>query len=51
MECIRFLAHQRLAFRGNDGNDNLTQLFKLLNINEHLEFDQHKYKHNESKMI
>ena len=30
MECIRFLALQGLAFRGNDGNDSLTQLFKLL---------------------
>ena len=29
MECIRFLAPQGLAFRGNDGNDNLTQLFKM----------------------
>ena len=29
MECIRFLACQGLAYRGNDGNDNLTQLFKL----------------------
>ena len=34
MECIRFLARQGLAFRGNDGNDNLTQLFKLLNKND-----------------
>ena len=57
MECIRFLARQGLAFRGNDGNDNLTQLFKLLNKNEpalltrldkesHLEPDQPKYMHN-----
>ena len=30
MECIRFLARQGLAFRGNDNNGNLTQLFKLL---------------------
>ena len=29
MECIRFLAPQGLAFKGNDDNDNLTQLFKL----------------------
>ena len=30
MECIRFLVRQGLAFRGNDDNDDLTQLFKLL---------------------
>ena len=57
MKCIRFLARQGLAFRGNDGNVNLTQLFKLLNKNEpalltrldkesHLEPDQPKYMHN-----
>ena len=34
IECIRLLARQGLAFRGNDGNDNLTQAFKLLNKNE-----------------
>ena len=34
MECIRFQARQGLAFRGNDGNDNLTQLFKLLKKND-----------------
>ena len=33
MECIRFLARQGLVFRGNDSNENLTQLFKLLNKN------------------
>ena len=33
MECIHFLARQGLAFRGNDSNDNLIQLFKLLNKN------------------
>ena len=58
MECIRFLARQGLAFRGNDGNDNLTQRFKLLNKNDpalltrldkesHLESGQHKYMHND----
>ena len=58
MECIRFLSRQVLAFRGNDGNDNLTQLFKLLNKNDpalltcldkesHLESGQHKYMHND----
>ena len=58
IECIRFLACQGLAFRGNDGNDNLTQLFKLLNKNDpalltrldkesHLEPGQHKYMHND----
>ena len=58
MECIRFLARQRLAFTVNDGNDNLTQLFKLLNKNDsalltrldkesHLEPGQHKYMHND----
>ena len=57
MECIRFLARQGLASRGNDGNDDLTQLFKLLNKNDlallthlgkasHLESDRHKYVHN-----
>ena len=34
MECIRFLTRQGLGFRVNDGNDNLTQLFKLLNKND-----------------
>ena len=34
IEYIRFLARQGLGFRGNDGNDNLTQLFKLLNQND-----------------
>ena len=58
IEYIRFLERQRAAFRGNDGNDNLTQLFKLLNKNEpallirldkesHLEPDQNKYIHND----
>ena len=58
MECIRFLARQGLAFRVNGGNDNLTQLFKLLNKNDpalltrldkesHLEPGQHKYMHND----
>ena len=57
MECIRFLARQGLAFRGNDGNDNLTQLFKLLNKNDptlvtrldkesHFAPGQYKYMHN-----
>ena len=56
MEYIRFLACQGLAFRGNDGNVNLTQLFKLLNKDDpalstrldkesHLEPGQHKYIH------
>ena len=51
--CIRFLPRQGLAFRGNDGNDKLTQLFKLLNQNDlalltrlnkesYLESGQHK---------
>ena len=55
---IRFLARQGLTFRGNDGNDNLTQLFKLLNKNDPallarldkeglLESGQHKYIHND----
>ena len=58
MECIRFVAWQGLAFRINDGNDNLTQSFKLLNKNDpalltcldkesHLESGQHKYMHND----
>ena len=53
-----FLARQGLAFRGNYGNDNLTQLFKLLNKNNpalltrldkenHLESGQHKYMNND----
>ena len=53
MGCIRFLPRQGLAFRGNDGNDKLTQLFKLLNQNDlalltrlnkesYLESGQHK---------
>ena len=34
MEVIRFLARQGLAFRGGkENNDNVTQLFKLLNKN------------------
>ena len=58
MECLRFLARQGLAFRGNGDNDNLTQLFKLLNKNDpalltrldkesHLEPGQHTYMHND----
>ena len=58
MECILFLGRQGLAFRRNSGNDNLTQLFKLLNKNDlalltrldkksHLEFPQHKYMHDD----
>ena len=34
VECIRFLARQGLAFRGNEGNEDLSQLFKLLNKND-----------------
>ena len=60
MECIRFLACQGLGFRGNDGNDSLTQLFKLLNENDpalltrldkesHLEPGQRKYMHNDTQ--
>ena len=58
MECICFLARQGLAFRGNDDNDNVTQLFKLLNKNDpalltrldkesHLEPGHHKCMHND----
>ena len=58
MECIRFLACQGLAFRGDGGNDNLTQLFKLLNKNDpalltrlhkesHLQSGQHMYMHKD----
>ena len=58
IECICFLARQGLAFRGNGGNDNLTQHFKLLNKNDpalltrfdkeyHLEPGQHKYMHTD----
>ena len=56
MECILFLARQGLDFRDNDGNDNLTQLFKLLkdpalltrlDKESHLEPGQHKYMHND----
>ena len=36
MKCICFVARQGLAFRGNDSNDNLTQLFKLFNKNYYL---------------
>ena len=56
IECICFLARQGLAFRGNDDNGNLTQLFKLLNKNDpalltrldkesHLEPGHHKCMH------
>ena len=58
MECIRFLARQGLAFRCNDSNNNLTQLFRLLNKNypallirldkeNHLAFGQQKYMSND----
>ena len=58
MDCIRYLALQGIAFRGDDGNDNLTQLFKLLNKNDvsilkrlykdaKLDSGQHKYLHND----
>ena len=60
MEYIRFLARQGLAFRGNDGNYNLTQLFELLNKNDlalltrldkesHFESGQHQYMHNDTQ--
>ena len=53
-----FLARQGLVFRGVDGNDNLTQFFKLLNKNNrvlltrldkesHLESGELKYMHND----
>ena len=52
------LAFQGLAFRGNDGNVNLTKFFKLLNKNDpglltrlnkesHLRSGQHKYMRND----
>lgn len=58
MDCVRYLARQGIAFRGNDSNDNLTQLFKLLNKNDisilnrldkdaKLDSGQHKYLHND----
>ena len=54
MDCIRYLARQGIAFRGDSGNDNLTQLFKLLNRNDEsalnrLQSDskQNKYLHND----
>jgi len=54
MECIRYLARQGIALRGDNGNDNLTQLFKLLNRTDEsalqrLQNDnsQHKYLHND----
>ena len=58
IEYISFLACQGLTFRRNDDNDNLTQLFKLLNKNDpalltrldkesHLEPGQHKYMPND----
>ena len=58
IKCIHFLARQGLAFRSNDSNDNLTQLFELLHKNDptlstcldkesHLEPGQHKYMRND----
>ena len=58
MKCIRFLPHQGLAFRGNGGNYNPTQFFKLLNKNDPalltrldkeipLEPGQYNYMHND----
>ena len=58
MECIRFLARQGLAFKGNDGNDILIQVFKLLNKKDpalltrldnesHLKHGQHNFMHND----
>ena len=54
MDCIRYLARQGIALRGDSGNDNLTQLFKLLNKNDESAMrslesnnDQHKYLHND----
>ena len=56
MECIRYLPCLWLTFKGNDSNDNLTQLFKLLNENDptlltrldketYFEPSQHGYMH------
>lgn len=54
MYCIRYLARQGIAFRGDNSNDNLTQLFKLLNRDDEaalkrLESDtnEKKYLHND----
>ena len=35
MECIRYLARQGIALRGDNGNDNLTQLLKLVCNDDH----------------
>ena len=49
--CFRYLGRQGIALQGHDGNDNFTQLLRLLNTNDknilyHLEGKiGHKYTH------
>ena len=42
IKCLRYLARQEIALQGHDGNDNFTQLLRLIgtkdsNITDHLE--------------
>ena len=51
IRCFRYLGRQGIALQGHDGNDNFTQLLRLLNTNDknilyHLEGKiGHKYMH------
>ena len=53
IKCLRYLARQGIALQGHDGNDNFTQLLRLIgtkdsNITDHLEGKiGHKYTHND----
>ena len=53
IKCLRYLGRQGIALQGHDGNDNFTQLLRLLgtkdeNIMNHLEGKiGHKYTHND----
>ena len=53
IRCLRYLGRQGIAFQGNDGNDNFTQLLRLLgtndtNIADHLKGKSgYKYTHSD----
>ena len=53
IRCLRYLGRQGIAFQGSDGNDNLTQLLRLLgtndtNIADHLKGKSgYKYTHSD----
>ena len=55
IRCLRYLGRQGIAFQGSDGNDNFTQLLRLLgtnntNITDHLKGKSgYKYTHSDDQ--